>query len=69
MDRRAATADLQARNAALLERARVAVEEFNLVRERVAESLAHSRDLLAELGSRDTVNRGLERLRRRTNRG
>ena len=66
MDRRTAAADLKARNAALLERARIAVEEFTVVRARVAESLAHSRDLLAELGTRETVTRGLERLRKRS---
>lgn len=65
MDRRRDTADLRARNAALLERARIAVEEFAQVRER--ESLAHSRSLLAELGTRETVNQGLQRLRRRGN--
>jgi hypothetical protein len=65
MDKRTAAADLRARNQALLERARVAVEAFALVRDRVTESMAHSRSLLAELGTRDIVNEGLARLRRR----
>lgn len=65
MDRRTAAADLKARNAALLERARTAVEEIALLRERAALSLAHSRDLLAEPGTRESVTRGLDWRRQR----